>query len=379
MTNAGTLSRLYTGEGGLDFVGRRRLWYSITGVLLLVCLLAIIFRGFTLGIDFQGGTKMNMPAGDTETSQVEEVFTQATGVTPQLVQVVGSGDSRILEINSERLTDDQINKARSALFERFQPKDATGVANPDAVGDSTVSESWGSTITYRMLIALGVFFILIFLYIAFRFERDMAIAALAALGVDAVVIGGTYALIGFEVSPATIIGLLTVLAFSLYDTVVVFDKVKENTAGLLDSRRRTYAEQANLAVNQTVMRSISTTVISALPIAALMVIAVWLMGVGTLKDLSLVQLIGVIEGTFSSVFLATPIVVSLKNRQQKYRAHNKAVARVRARQEAEGDVDAQDVDDDVDASASSARATETVAAPRQNTSFGASWRPDRDR
>lgn len=149
MTNAGTLSRLYTGEGGLDFVGRRRLWYSITGVLLLVCLLAIIFRGFTLGIDFQGGTKMNMPAGDTETSQVEEVFTQATGVTPQLVQVVGSGDSRILEINSERLTDDQINKARSALFERFQPKDATGVANPDAVGDSTVSESWGSTITDR--------------------------------------------------------------------------------------------------------------------------------------------------------------------------------------------------------------------------------------
>ena len=152
MTNTGTLSRLYTGEGGLDFVGRRRLWYSITGVLLLVCLLAIIFRGFTLGIDFQGGTKMNMPAGDTETSQVEEVFTQATGVTPQLVQVVGSGDSRILEINSERLTDDQINKARSALFERFQPKDATGVANPDAVGDSTVSESWGSTITYRMLL-----------------------------------------------------------------------------------------------------------------------------------------------------------------------------------------------------------------------------------
>ena len=124
---------------------------------------------------------------------------------------------------------------------------------------------------------------------------------------------------------------------------------------------------------------ISTTVISALPIAALMVVAVWLMGVGTLKDLSLVQLIGVIEGTFSSVFLATPIVVSLKNRQQKYRAHNKAVARVRARQEAEGDVDAQDVDDDVDAAASSAHATETVAAPRQNTSFGASWRPDRDR
>ncbi|MDO5077559.1 protein translocase subunit SecF [Corynebacterium sp.] len=330
MSSTGVLKRLYTGEGGVDFVGRRRIWYTITGVVLAVSILMVLIRGFTLGIDFQGGTKINMPAGDLDPVRVEQVFTQATDVEPVMVQVVGAGDSRVLEINSERLSDEQISKAREALFDEFQPKDGTGGVSPDAIGDSTVSESWGSTITNRMLISLGVFLVLIFGYIAFRFERDMAISAIAALGVDAVVIAGVYALIGFEVTPATIIGLLTVLAFSLYDTVVVFDKVKENTAGFTATTRRTYAELSNLAINQTVMRSISTTVISALPIAALMVIAVWLMGVGTLKDLALVQLIGVIEGTFSSVFLATPVLVSLKSRQRKVREHTARVEALRA-------------------------------------------------
>lgn len=325
-----TMSRLYTGEGGIDFVGRSKLWYTITAITLAICALLIAFRGFSLGIDFEGGTKMNMPDANYSVAQVEEVFSQSTGVNPQLVQVVGSGDSRMVEINSERLTEEQISKARVALFDAFQPKDLTGTATPDAVGDSTVSESWGSTITNRMIISMVAFLVLTFAYIAIRFERDMSIAAITALLVDIVVISGIYSLVGFEVSPATVIGLLTVLSFSLYDTVVVFDKVKENTAGFEASKRRTYAEQANLAVNQTVMRSISTTVISALPIIALMIIAVWMMGVGTLKDLALVQLIGVIEGALSSVFLATPILVSLKRRQKKIRAHEKSVMDFRA-------------------------------------------------
>ncbi|MFV8380286.1 protein translocase subunit SecF [Corynebacterium hindlerae] len=327
---AGTLSRLYTGEGGIDFVGRSKLWYGITAVLLAASVALIALRGFSLGIDFEGGTKMNMPDANYSIEQVEEAFVDATGITPELVQVVGAGDSRMVEINSERLTEEQIDNARVALFEKFQPTDQTGEATPDAIGDSTVSESWGSTITNRMLMAMAVFLILTFVYIAIRFERDMSIAAMSALLVDLVLISGIYSLVGFEVTPATIIGLLTVLAFSLYDTVVVFDKVKENTAGFEASRRRTYAEQANLAVNQTVMRSISTTVISALPIIALMVVAVWLMGVGTLKDLALVQLIGVIEGTLSSVFLATPILVSLKRRQKKMQEHEQSVLDLRA-------------------------------------------------
>lgn len=324
------LHRLYTGEGGVDFIGRTKLWYRITIGLLIACLLLIAFRGFSLGIDFKGGTKMNMPAADLSVEQVEETFKDATHITPELVQIVGAGDSRMLEIHTERLSDEEISTARNALFEKYQPKDATGKATPDAVGDSTVSESWGSTITNRMILSMLAFLGLVFVYIMLRFERDMAIAAIAALAVDIVVISGTYSLVGFEVTPATVIGLLTVLSFSLYDTVVVFDKVKENTAGYEGNLRRTYAEQANLAVNQTVMRSISTTVISALPILALMIVAVWMMGVGTLKDLALVQLIGIIEGAFSSVLLATPILVSLKRRQAKVKQHEQKVLDYRA-------------------------------------------------
>ncbi|NLZ58814.1 MAG: protein translocase subunit SecF [Corynebacterium sp.] len=325
----GTFNSLYTGEGGIDFIGKSKLWYWITGILLILSVLFIAVRGFTLSIDFEGGTKMNMPAADYSAEAVEETFTEATGITPELVQIVGSGDSRILEIHSERLTDDQIETARLAIYEEFEPVNSEGVATPDAVGNSTVSESWGSTITERMIIALVVFLVLAGIYISVRLEKEMAAAAMVALLVDAVVIAGIYATIGFEVSPATVIGLLTVLTFSIYDTVVVFDKVRENTEGFEHSLRRTYSEQANLAVNQTFMRSISTTIIAALPIIALMVVAVWMMGVGTLKDLALIQLIGVVEGTFSSVFLATPILVYLKNRSAKTKKHNAAVAAAR--------------------------------------------------
>ncbi|MDU0477822.1 protein translocase subunit SecF [Staphylococcus chromogenes] len=382
-----TMNRLYTGEGGVDFIGRTKLWYGITAALLAASILLIVFRGFTLGIDFKGGTKMNMPAAELSIEQVEETFTQSTGIEPELVQIVGSGDTRMLEIHSERMSDEEIAKARNALFDTYQPKDATGKATPDAVGDSTVSESWGSTITNRMIVSMLVFLGLVFVYIMTRFERDMALAAIAALIVDIVVISGTYALVGFEVTPATVIGLLTVLSFSLYDTVVVFDKVKENTAGYEASKRKTYAEQANLAVNQTVMRSISTTVISALPIIALMVIAVWMMGVGTLKDLALVQLIGIIEGAFSSVLLATPLLVSLKRRQKKVRAHEEAVLAARA----SGTLHDDHVVDPATSSAEAKRVVSVPAAPAaadiqpapktESTDFrdtrgnGRTWRP----
>lgn len=370
MSSMSVVKRLHTGEGGVDFIGRSRLWYWITAVLLVISIGAIGIRGFDLSLDFEGGTKMNMPAAELVVEEVEETFVDATGVTPELTQIVGAGDSRTLEINSERLTTEQIDAARAAIFEEHQPLDVTGTPSPDAVGDSTVSESWGSTITQRMLIAMGVFLALAFLYIAFRLEKEMAAAAMIALLVDGILIAGIYALFGLEVSPASVIGLLTVLSFSIYDTVIVFDKVRENTAGYLGSRRATYAEEANLAVNQTVMRSISTSVISALPIVALMVVAVWLMGVGTLKDLALIQLIGVIEGIFSSIFLATPILVSLVNRRRDTRRHNREVADYRAGRSDEEPVDAAPV-----------TPRRTVAGPveprPEAPGAGASWRPDR--
>ena len=323
------IERLYEGKGAIDFVGRSKLWYGITLVLLVVSIAAMLLRGFNLGIDFEGGTKMSMPAGDLVVEQVEETFVDATGVTPELTQIVGAGDSRTLEINSEHLTQEQIDAAREAIFDKHQPTDADGNPTPDAIGDSTVSESWGSTITERMILSMVIFLIAAAVYVALRLQRNMAIAAMLALLVDGVVIMGIYALFGLEVTPAMIIGLLTVLTFSVYDTVIVFDKVKENTEGVLDSRRSTYAEETNLAVNQTVMRSISTSVISALPIIALMIVAVWLLGVGTLQDLALIQLIGVVEGVISSLFLATSLLVTLTNMQKKYKEHNAEVAAFR--------------------------------------------------
>ena len=330
VADRGFFTRLYTGSGGIDVIGKRRTWYGITAVVLLVCIAAMAFRGFALGIDFEGGTRMTMPPAGVTEEQAQEVFEEATGVEPKLVQIIGSGDARVLEITSERIGEDTINEARMALYEEFRPVDASGEATPDAIGDSTVSESWGGAVTERMILAMAVFLALVFAYIAFRFERDMAIAAIGALAIDGVVIAGIYSLVGFEVTPATVIGLLTVLSFSLYDTVVVFDKVRENTAGFRQSTRRTYSEQVNLAVNQTIMRSINTTVSSLLPIIALMVIAVGLLGVGTLKDLALVQVIGIVQGTFSSIFLAASFLVSLKRRQKIHAEHDRKVADARA-------------------------------------------------
>ena len=357
------VERLYEGSGAIDFVGRSKLWYLITVVLLVISIAAMLIRGFNLGIDFEGGTKMTMPAGDLVAEEVEETFVDATGVTPELTQIVGAGDARSLEINSEHLTQEQIDAARLAIYEQHQPKDAAGEATPDAIGDSTVSESWGSTITQRMILSMVIFLIAAAAYVAIRLQRNMAIAAMLALLIDGIIIMGIYSLFGLEVTPAMIIGLLTVLTFSIYDTVIVFDKVKENTEGVLDSRRSTYAEEANLAVNQTVMRSISTSVISALPIIALMVVAVWMLGVGTLQDLALIQLIGVVEGIFSSLFLATPLLVSLTNMQSKYKQHNQAVADYRA-----GKNGAEDDDDD-NADVAGGKPKRTVTSPVTSASY----------
>ncbi|PLA13719.1 protein translocase subunit SecF [Corynebacterium riegelii] len=371
----GRFERIYTREGAIDFVGRRKIWYAFTLAFLAISVVAMLGRGFNLGIDFEGGTKIAMPAGDLVAEQVEETFIEATGVTPELTQIVGAGDARTLEINSQHLTQDQIDAARQAIYEVHQPKDAEGVASADAIGDSTVSESWGDTITKRMLLAMGVFLIAAAVYVALRLQREMALAAMLALIVDGIVIMGIYALFGLEVTPAMIIGLLTVLTFSIYDTVIVFDKVKENTAGVLGSRRSTYAEEANLALNQTVMRSISTSVISALPIVALMVVAVWMLGVGTLKDLALIQLIGVIEGIFSSLFLATPLLVSLVERQKRYRDHNEEVARYRSGETDE--VDEVSVAPKRTVTAPVAHKAETEAVhPGETGSGSTTWRPN---
>jgi preprotein translocase subunit SecF len=326
--------RMYVGTGAFDVVGKRKRWYTFFAILFLICVASIVFRGFNLGIDFKGGTRISMPDeganGKISTEQVTDVYGDTIKKEPAAVQLVGSGDSATIQVRSETLTTAQVADLKQALFEDLQPVNQDGEPSERSISDSAVSASWGGEISQQAMIALGVFLVLVTIFLAFYFERWMAVAALAALIHDVLVTAGIYSIVGFEVTPATVIGLLTILGFSLYDTVVVFDKVKENTRGLLGLTRRTYAEAANLALNQTLMRSINTSLIAVLPVLGLLVVGVGLLGVGTLQDLALVQLTGILAGALSSIALATPILVDLKMREPKFKEQARRVYARRA-------------------------------------------------
>jgi preprotein translocase subunit SecF len=330
---ASTLWRLYSGTGAFDIVGRRRIWYGMSGLLVVVCLASILLRGFNLGIDFEGGTRVQLPSrgagGPITTQQVESVFSNTVGQPPESVQTVGTGSAASILIRSVTLDTRKSFVLKKALYEQLRPLGTDGRPSEQAISDSAVSATWGGEISRQALIALLVFLGLVSVFLAAYFEPRMALAALIALVHDVLVTAGIYSLIGFEVTPASVIGLLTILGFSLYDTVVVFDKVQENTRGLLGLTRRTYAEAANLAVNQTLMRSINTSLIAVLPVLGLLVIGVGLLGVGTLKDLALVQMVGIVAGAVSSIFLATPLMVDLTMRRPAYQQQAERVAQRR--------------------------------------------------
>jgi preprotein translocase subunit SecF len=311
--------RLYNGEAGLDVVGRRKLWYRVTAVVMLLCLASMVFRGFNFGIDFAGGSSIRVPATSSQLTQIQDAA-QGAGAQVASAQVVG-GNSVLLRTSA---LDNSTENAVVAAVAK-----AAGVA-PSEVSPQQVSADWGRDVTDQALIALVVFLVLVMLFLAIRFQPKMAAAAIVALVHDLVLTAGVYSLIGFEVSPSTVIGLLTILGFSLYDTVVVFDKVDENTKDLTKSARMTYGEAANLAVNQTLMRSINTSVIALLPVAGLLFVGAGLLGVGTLKDLALVLFVGLAAGTYSSIILATPIVADLKEREPEQQALRRRVLARRA-------------------------------------------------
>ncbi|SFT72752.1 protein translocase subunit secF [Geodermatophilus amargosae] len=306
--------RLYNGEAGLDVVGRSRLIYKVTAVVVLLCIASMVFRGFNFGIDFAGGNSFRLPGTTEQLEQVRQAATDA-GADVASAQVVGGGEILLrtggLDNDGERAVVDAVATA-------------AGV-DTDQVSPESVSAEWGQDITDQALIALVVFLVAVVLFLAIRFQPKMAIGAIAALIHDLVVTAGVYSLIGFEVTPSTVIGLLTILGFSLYDTVVVFDKVDENTRGLSSGARMTWGEAANLAVNQTLMRSINTSVIALLPVAGLLFVGAGLLGVGTLKDLALVLFVGLAAGAYSSIFLATPIVADLKEREPEQQALRRRV------------------------------------------------------
>jgi preprotein translocase subunit SecF len=311
--------RLYNGEAGLDVVGRSRLIYKVTAVVVLLCIASMVFRGFNFGIEFEGGSSFKVPGHSQQLSEVRAAAEKA-GAAVSSAQVVGSDT---ILVRTGQLTNDETTAVKQAVA------DAAGVQEQQ-VSEDAVSAAWGSDITDQALIALAVFLVAVVAFLALRFQPKMAIGAIIALLHDIVVTAGVYSLIGFEVTPSTVIGFLTILGFSLYDTVVVFDKVDENTRGLERGARMTWGEAANLAVNQTLMRSINTSVIALLPVAGLLFVGAGLLGVGTLKDLALVLFVGLAAGTYSSIFLATPIVADLKEREPEQIALRKRVLARRA-------------------------------------------------
>ena len=310
MSRVGSLGhRLYSGDISYDFVGNAKRWYAVSVVLMLVSIGAIVGRGLDLGIEFRGGAQLQV---STPEADVDRARSAVEGLGLGELRVVKIGDSEV-RVETEEITDEQKTQARDALAEEF------GV-EPSTVSAQVIGPSWGSDISAKALRGLLIFLVLVTLFMSLYFEWKMALAGMIALVHDLLLTVGLYALIGFAVTPATVIGLLTILGYSLYDTVVVFDKVKENTAGLQGSARQSYSQAANLAVNQTLVRSINTSVIALLPVGAILFIGAGLLRAETLKDLSLALFIGIATGTYSSVFIATPIVAQLKEREPAMQA-----------------------------------------------------------
>ncbi|GAA1520751.1 protein translocase subunit SecF [Dactylosporangium maewongense] len=316
----GIAARLYRGEANVNVVGRRRLWFTVAGIALLIAIASMVFRGFTLGIEFEGGNQYNVPVSVGTLDEVEKAFGDA-GVEVKTGQTVG--DSQYV-IKTELINDAaRQTEIKEKVADHFNI-DATQIS------DSAVSTSWGDQVTEKALVSLVIFLALVTAYLVFRFEWRMAVAALASLLLDLVLTAGVYSLVGFEVTPSTVIGFLTILGFALYDVVVVFDKVQENTRGITGNNNSTYSEAANLAVNQTLMRSINTGLVALLPVGGLLFIGAGLLGAGTLKDLGLVLFIGMGVAVYSSIFFATPVLAELKTREPRLQAHESRVANRRA-------------------------------------------------
>ncbi|SCL33576.1 protein translocase subunit secF [Micromonospora nigra] len=329
MAESGLASRLYRGEAGLNVVGRRKVWFTVAAVLVLLALASFLIRGFNPGIEFAGGNVLRVPASVATLDEVETranaiLADQAGGARVVTAQQVGGGtEGEFYELKTTQLGAEQDAAARAALAQAYG-------LDSDEVGGDRVSKAWGDQVTDRALLGLVIFLVVVSIYLVLRFEWQMAVAAIASLVMNLILTAGIYSLVGLEVTPGTVIGFLTILGFALYDVVVVFDKVQENTRGITANNNQTYGEAANLALNQSLMRSINTSVVALLPVGSILFIGAFLLGAGTLKDLGLVLFVGMAVAFLTSIMLATPLLVLLKNRDPRIRAHNKRVEARRA-------------------------------------------------
>jgi preprotein translocase subunit SecF len=327
---------LYDGSVSIDFVGKRRLWYSISVVVIGIAFLGLFWKGLNLGIEFEGGVEYRVTVSadrlsDELAAEVREAVAataEEEGIDAASNPIANTSGNNTIRVQTEPLT----NPQATLISETIQEAADVG---PDEISQDAIGATWGAQVADRALLGLGVFLVLVVLFIwAYFREWKMSVGALVALFHDVVITVGIYALSGFEVTPATVTGILTILGFSLYDTVVVFDKVRENTKNLARTHQ-TYAQAANLAVNQTLVRSINTSIVALLPVGALLYVGVVTLGSGALKDLALSLFVGMAAGLYSSVFIATPLVVQLKEMEPGIKAGDARAIRHNKRKQAD--------------------------------------------
>ena len=297
--------RLYTGETSFNIVGNAKRWYVVSALFTILSIGALALQGLHLGIEFKGGSAYTFTS---TTATVEEARTavEGAGISSELI-VQKVGDTKI-RVQTGSLTNAQSDAVESVIVSTF------GVS-AESIDTQIIGPSWGKEITKKALYGLIAFLLVIMLFLAMAFEPKMAIAAIIAVVHDVFITVGIYALVGFDVTPATVIGFLTILGYSLYDTVVVFDKVRENTRSITSTSKQTYTQATNLAVNQTLVRSINTSVIALIPVGSILFVGAGLLGAGTLKDLSLALFIGMIVGAYSSIFIAPPVLAQLREKE----------------------------------------------------------------
>ena len=302
---SGLGGRLYRGETSIDFIGKRRRWYSISAFFIVASIAALYFQGLHLGIEFKGGSSFTVTKAAASVQDARAALSTVGIPGEIIVQNIGTDKVRV---QTGALDIEQNNAVQDALAAKFSV--AIGSIDTQIVGPS-----WGKEITRKAVYGLFGFLICVMLYLAMAFEPKMSIAAIVAVIHDVFITVGIYALVGFDVTPATVIGFLTILGYSLYDTVVVFDKIRENTRTITAGSKSTYSQAANLGVNQTLIRSFNTSVIALLPVGSILFVGAGLLGAGTLKDLSLALFIGLAVGTYSSIFIAPPVLAQLREKE----------------------------------------------------------------
>lgn len=313
---SGLGGRLYRGETSVNFIGRRRRWYALSGFFVLLSIGALAVQGLQLGIEFKGGSSFTVNTSNPSISLARDAVEEAGVTSDPIVQLVGTDKVRV---QTQALDPAFNNAVQDALAAKFSVSAAD-------IDTQIIGPSWGKEITRKALYGLFGFLFVVMIYLTMALEPKMAFSAIVAVVHDVFITVGIYALVGFDVTPATIIGFLTILGYSLYDTVVVFDRVRDNKRAISAASTKTYSQAVNLAVNQTIVRSANTSIVAILPVAAILFVGAGLLGAGTLKDLSLALFIGLIVGTYSSIFIATSVLAQLREKEPAMQALAKRVA-----------------------------------------------------